>query len=140
MSVCLTDKNQLPERISYQITYPTRTVELGRPAVGKKGSPGYRAASRISGTLDIVDQVETITRVWDFTSAVATAFIAGKRSKTASGRQVKNPKDTTGVLNGTWYRQSITENSRGDGTSRITEVISRQNSLFPTFSLIGTPV
>ena len=140
MEGCLTDPNQIPERQSLQVSYNTWTAEVGRPAQGKKGQPGYIPPSIVQGTWTFVDEITTVTRYWDLSTEVAAALVMSKRRTTAKSRQVNNPIDSTGRLSGTWYRQSIVENAKGDGTSRVTEVLVQTRSMEPNIILIGVPV
>ena len=139
MSACLTDPNQLPERQSLTIAYESRTREVGSPAQGKKGQPGYKPRTIALGTLSIVTQVRTLTRYWDLSTPVAAQLIASKDTNNSSGRQVKNPSDTTSTLSGTWYRESISESSRGNGISRVTEVLTHRKDLTSNIILVGSP-
>jgi len=134
---CLTDSNQLPERQSLRVSYNERTEEVGRPAVGKKGQPGYIPKSIASGTWLYIDEVTELTRYWDLSTSVAAAFVMSKRVTTAAGKAVTNPTDTTGTLSGTWYRDSISESVKGDGTSRVTEILLQTKSVQPTIIVIG---
>jgi hypothetical protein len=136
---CLTDPNQLPERQSLQVSYNTWTAEVGRPAQGKKGQPGYKPRSIVQGTWSYVDEILQLTRYWDLSTEVAAAFVMSKRVTTAAGRQVRNPRDTTGTLAGVWYRESINESVKGDGTSRVTEVLVQSRPIQPIIIAIGLP-